>query len=388
MMQNSNTTPFHVLIVAAGRGARFGETIPKQYLKIGAKTVVRHTIERFLCMPVLQSIRVVIHPDDEGLYHDAVAGLNISEPVFGMNERYLSVYNGLKSFSNLNSEDIILIHDAARPCVSPLDIQSLLYSLSKNRAATLGHPIADTLRKADGMAIDRSGLWAIQTPQAFRYADILKAHDAAQKDHTHTDDASMVSAIGLEVALIEGSRRNIKITVKDDLELAAAFLSNEQETRTGMGFDVHAFDRLDASRKLILGGIEIPYDCGLKGHSDADVALHTITDALLGALGEGDIGQHFPPSNNAFKNMDSAVFLQKAHEMLLSKAGTLINVDLTIICEHPKITPYRDQMRARIADILQLDKSRINIKATTTEKLGFTGRGEGIAAQAVVNIRV
>lgn len=393
MMQNSNTMalpPFHVLIVAGGRGSRMGESgTPKQYLNIGGKPVLRHTIEAFLDIPGLQSLRVVIHPDDQELYMSAVSGLNLPEPVIGGKSRKSSVFNGLSSLSNASNKNIILIHDAARPCIKRENIVDLLNSLEHHQAATLACPIPDTIRRKDtGETINRDELWSVQTPQAFRYEDIMRAHEQATPEHNFTDDASMVFALGINVALIEGVRSNIKITVNDDIALAAKILDHPGQTRTGMGFDVHAFDFDDKDRKLMLGGIEIPYKHGLKGHSDADVALHTITDALLGALGEGDIGQHFPPSNSEFKNIDSAIFLQKALYMLKQKNGSLINLDLTIICEAPKIGPYRDQIRKRIADILELDEGRINIKATTTEKLGFTGRGEGIAAQAVVSIEV
>ncbi len=292
----------------------------------------------------------------------------------------------------LKNEEIILIHDAARPCLESEDIKKLLAALQTSRAATLATPVSTTLRRSEGEKeaadiIPRDDLWAIQTPQAFRYGDLLTAHRKADPEKKYTDDTQLVSALGIAVKLIEGRETNIKITRPEDFELAEKFLDRQPLFLTGMGFDVHAFSK-DRPGPARLCGIDVPSAQALEGHSDADVALHALTDAILGAIGEGDIGRHFPPSNDEFKNMDSAVFLEHALDLMRRAAGALVNLDLTLICEAPKIAPYAKAMRARLAEISGLPSARVNIKATTTEKLGFTGRGEGIAAQAVVSVRM
>lgn len=389
------TTPaalpsFHVLIAAAGSGQRMDSETPKQYLKIHGKPVLRYSIETFLSMPECASLRVIINPDDAGLYHDAVMGLNLPPPITGGKERNISINNGLKKLDKVKYKDIILIHDAARPLVSTTDIKALLSSLRNNRAASLATPISSTLRRANSEnqaaeQISRDNLWALQTPQAFRYEDLRNAHEQADPSKTHTDDTTLVSAIGIPVKLVEGSKNNLKITNPEDLPMAQKLLTPQTQTRSGLGFDVHAFDN-EKPGPLRLCGIDIEHDRALKGHSDADVALHALTDALLGAIGEGDIGRHFPPSNNDYKDMDSTIFLEKALEMARAKHGQINNLDLTIICEEPKITPHAPEMTHRISQILNLDQNAINIKATTTERLGFTGRKEGIAAQAIITV--
>lgn len=383
---------FHLIIAAAGRGTRFSDTLPKQYFKINDKTILRHTIDNALFWPGLKSLHVIINPDDAKHYHEAVMNLDLPNPIHGGKERSDSINNALNNISNIANDEIILIHDAARPFVSFTDIQKLLQSLQNNRAASLAHPVFDTLRHAKdsiaGDIIDRNGLWALQTPQAFRYADIKAAHMKSQYNQEYTDDTSLVSAIGIDVALVEGKRSNIKITTQDDIKMAKALLTKQTQTQVGLGFDVHAFDKEKTDKPLILCGIKVDHTHSLDGHSDADVGLHAITDALFGALAEGDIGQHFPPSDNQYKDMDSAVFLQKASSILKEKNGDIQNIDLTLICELPKIAPYSKSMKKRIAQILDIEQTNINIKATTTEKLGFTGRGEGIAAQAVVTIKI
>lgn len=380
--------PFHVLIAAGGSGKRFGGELPKQYRKISGKPLIRHTIEAFLRTPGLASIRVVIDPEHEELYREAVAGLPGLEPVYGGTERKDSVKNGLDAFSNLKDKDIILIHDAARPLIRPHDIHSIVHILQGQPAACLATPVADTLRRAaanDDAAdpVDRTGLWAMQTPQGFHYAVIRDAHDKAPRDKNYTDDTQMVSDMGIPVKLVQGSRNNIKVTTPEDLEIATAFLERT-ENRIGMGFDVHAFSKEPGPVRLC--GIDVPHANKLEGHSDADVALHAITDALLGAIGQGDIGRHFPPSDMKYKNMDSAIFLKRAVELVSEANGKIANIDLTIICEAPKITPHAEKMIARVSEICGIDKSRVSIKATTTEKLGFTGRGEGIASQAIASV--
>ncbi|MCF8495378.1 MAG: bifunctional 2-C-methyl-D-erythritol 4-phosphate cytidylyltransferase/2-C-methyl-D-erythritol 2,4-cyclodiphosphate synthase [Alphaproteobacteria bacterium] len=379
--------PYHVIIPAAGQGTRLKNALPKAYARIGGKAILRHTLENVLSWPGLISVRVAIDPTHDALYRDAVSGLTLPPPLDGGKDRKNSVYNALKSIINVKSEDIILIHDAARPLVEWDSVQELLDALDTHRTATPAVPVADTLRQETGDFVNREGLWAIQTPQAFRYGDLIHAHEHAPPG-AYTDDTALVSAMGIPVKLVPGARSNIKITTPEDLRMAERLLGITYETRTGTGFDVHAFEAAPTGRPLMLCGITVPHSRALAGHSDADVALHALTDALLGALGAGDIGQHFPPSNPAFKDMDSALFLQKALDMLRDKGGTIQNLDLTLICEDPKIGPHRAAMKTRIAEICRVDEDRVNVKATTTEGLGFTGRREGIAAQAVATVRL
>ena len=374
----TKTKQFHVVIVAAGQGERFGGARPKQYRLLNGKPVLRHSIEKFLKNPDLMSLHVVINPTHQGFYDEAVQGLSLPQAIHGADERKNSVYNALKQIPHVSNDDILLVHDAARPFVSGID--GLLEALGDHDAATLAMPVSDTLRRGDEI-IDRDGLWAVQTPQAFRFGVLKKAHETMKGEFT--DDTGLVSAMGVPVKMVMGSKANIKITVPEDFAIAEK-LATGGETRTGMGFDVHAFSK-DPGRKLILCGVELDHPFGLEGHSDADVGLHALTDAILGAIGKGDIGQHFPPSNPKFKNMDSRVFLEEACRMV---NGTILNTDITIICENPKIGPYREQMQTKVAEILNIEASRVNIKATTTEGLGFTGRGEGIAAQAIANVRM
>ena len=392
MSQKTPITKFHLIIAAAGTGTRFGSDTPKQYQKHNGKTLLRHTIDNLLSWPKLQSLRVIIDPEHAELYQKSITGLDLPPYIAGGKERKDSINNALKDISNLKNEEIILIHDAARPFTKYRDIEKLLLALETYDAATLACPVSDTLRKADnngaGPIVERSGLWALQTPQAFRFGDLRKAHEQAAPDAQHTDDTSLITEIGLSVALLEGSRSNIKITTAEDWTMAQALFDQGTYTATGQGFDVHAFEQTPSGKPLMLCGIDIPYAKALTGHSDADVGLHALTDALLGAIGEGDIGQHFPPSDPTFKDMDSAIFLEKAVEMIKNRGGEILNCDVTLICEEPKIGPHRDKMRARIAEITGLLPVRINVKATTTEKLGFTGRKEGIAAQAIANVKL
>lgn len=386
---SSADTPFYAVIVAGGSGTRFGAELPKQYQTIGGKPMILRTIEAFQQCDGLQGICVVIGADHQSLF-ESIRTVNV-DFCTGGDTRNQSVFNGLKFFSKLEPEDVILIHDAARPFVSPALIKEAAQTARTNKACTLATRVIDTLKYESGAYVDRDNLWQIQTPQAFHYGLIKQAHEQAHEqaspDTQWTDDTSMVEALGHKVHFIESSTDNFKITTSDDLKKAERMLST-YETRTGTGFDVHAFDTETAADSVRIGGIDIPHGKKLKGHSDADVALHTITDALLGAIGEGDIGLHFPPSDDQWKGKDSAFFLQKAVDMLGDKDGKIVNIDLTIICEAPKLGAYRDQIRARVAEICAVDRSRVNIKGTTTEKLGFTGRGEGIAAQAVVNVKV
>lgn len=387
--KDMNETRFHLLIPAAGNATRMGQEIPKPYLKINGKTILRHTIEKFININGLQSIVIIINEDHNDLYNDAVRDLdlmfkNLSRKTGGKTRKE-SIYNGLKCFSNVDKNDIILIHDAARPLVQPSDITKLLEVMKTAKAATLATPVTDTLYR-DNDTIDRDNLWAIQTPQAFKLGTLIDAHEKFKNDDSFTDDAGLMRSCGHKVEIVKSSRNNIKITTAEDFDMVRAMINNETETRTASGYDVHAFETAPSERKLMLGGIEIPHDVALTGHSDADVVLHAVTDALLGAINAGDIGTHFPPSDPQWKDVESTVFLQKAADLLANKGGNITFLDITIMAEEPKITPHRSTIQKRIAEILSISSDRISVKATTTEKLGFIGRKEGIACQALAAI--
>lgn len=392
----SSRDKFYGLIVAGGQGSRFSSEIPKQYCVLGGISILRRSVEALLPIIPVERIKIVIHPDHQNLYERAINGLNLPPPAFCGNTRKDSVYNGLKSLSGVvYDDDIILIHDAARPLLHPEDLTALCDAFENNDAACLAVPASDTLCHAGEGAVikeslPRDGLWALQTPQAFRYGTIFKAHNEAQNNQaTYTDDTALAHAAGIPVKLVQAQHPNFKITRQEDFTMATHILSTriEMETRTGMGFDVHAFaDDAENITSVRLCGVDIPHHRALKGHSDADVGLHALTDAILGAIGEGDIGIHFPPSDMTFKNMDSAIFLEYATKLLNDKGGRIVNVDVTLICERPKIGPHRAAIQLRMAEILGIAPHRVNIKATTTEQLGFTGRSEGIAAQAIATI--
>ena len=392
----TDTTSIHFLIVAAGSGNRFGGDIPKQYKELAGRSLIRRTLDAVCALEHIGRVKVVIQPEHRDMCENALMGLKGITLVHGGHTRQESVYNGLRAFSDeLGANDYIFIHDAARPFLSARDVCRLSEVLLDYEAATLGMRVSDTVlyenNSSDaGRRIDRDGLWTIQTPQAFHYGVILDAHENASTDQKSTDDTQLVSAMGKAVKLVEGHRHNIKITYPEDFQLAEEMIKQERyETRVGMGYDVHAFDNnVEGVEHIRICGIDIPFDRQLKGHSDADVGLHALTDAIFGALGEADIGTHFPPSDSAFENMDSAVFLEKAVSRINERGGVLINADITIICEKPKIGVHRDAIVKRVGEIMGVSSSRVNLKATTTEKLGFEGRREGIAAQAVVSIQL
>lgn len=376
---------FHVLIPAAGSGTRAGLSIPKQYRRIGGKMILRHTLEKFIGIQGLKSIRVIIDPEHAQWYGEAVQGLDIAPPVFGARTRKQSVYNGLSVFTRSENDDLVLIHDAARPFVSLESIQTLLATMTKSIAATLAAPVADTLVDNDYNRYDRDRISAVQTPQAFKIGVLKKAHEFYRNDDRFTDDAGLIAAIGEHVTLVTGSRDNFKITTNEDMAMAERLLAPQRENRTGFGYDVHAFDPVPATQ-IRLGGIDIPYHQKLLGHSDADVVLHALTDALLGTIGDGDIGQLFPPSDAQWKNADSEIFLKEAVRRVRARDGQIIHADITLIAEAPKIGPHRDAMQKRIAQMLGISSDRVGLKATTSEGLGFTGRKEGIVAQAVATV--
>jgi 2-C-methyl-D-erythritol 4-phosphate cytidylyltransferase/2-C-methyl-D-erythritol 2,4-cyclodiphosphate synthase len=377
------------LIVAAGRGSRFGGPLPKQYTLLAGRPVLRHTLEAYRSSPQINSLRVVIADGDDIHYTAAVAGLDLPGPVLGGVSRQQSVLNGLEALAGA-APDFVAVHDAARPFVRPVDIAACLEAAAATGidGAVLGVRLSDTIKRTggDGAVIEtipRTNLWRAQTPQIFRYKSLLKAHrDAAtlgQSEATAlTDDAAVAERAGLKVVMVEGSEDNRKITTAEDLRIT-------METRTAFGFDVHGFGPGNA---VMLGGIAIPHTHTLAGHSDADAALHALTDAVLGTIGAGDIGKHFPPSDPQWRGASSDRFLRHAVKLLTERGGRIVHLDLTLVCEAPKIGPHRDAMVASIARIAGVDPDRVSVKATTTEKLGFTGRREGIAAQAVATVEI
>ena len=379
-----------VLILAGGSGSRVGADMPKQYLSVGSVPVIRRTVEAFLSHPAVDVVQVVIGADDADRCAAALDGLDIPAPVAGGASRQESGRNGLEALEPSNPE-FVLIHDAARPFVDPATIDRVIEALADAPAVLPAVPVADTLKRSAGAppvvaeTVNRQNIWRAQTPQGFRFADILTAHrNAAGLEMT--DDTAVAEHAGLTVSLVHGSEENFKITTPEDLRRAERITGNMTgETRIGSGFDVHAFGDGD---KVILCGIEIAHDRALEGHSDADVALHAVTDALLGAIAEGDIGSHFPPSDPQWRGAASRMFLEHAASLITGRNGSIGNIDLTIICEAPKIGPHRDAMRQSLSEMLNIEPDRVSVKATTTEKLGFTGRGEGIAAQAAVTVRL
>lgn len=375
------------LIVAAGRGIRFGGAHPKQYQLLGGHPLLTHTLSAFIAHPRVHGVRVVIHPDDRPFYDAATEGLSLLlEPVSGGASRQESVLLGLESLTEI-APSHVLIHDGARPFPDARLISRVIDALADAEGAIPALAVSDTLKQAAHGEItgtvSRDGLWRAQTPQGFRYHDILAAHRAAIGKEL-TDDAAVAEAAGLAVRLVEGSEDNVKITESADiLRAERRFEPLGGSFRIGQGFDVHRFR---PGSRIRLCGIDIPFDQELDGHSDADVGLHAIVDAILGALALGDIGQYFPPSDPRWKGCDSGHFLAHAGQLAAEAGARILNIDVTLICEAPKIGPHRQTMRERIADILGLSVDQVSVKATTTEGLGFTGRREGIAAQAVANL--
>ena len=376
---------FAALIVAAGRGTRAGGAVPKQYQRLGAMSVLERTCRAFLDAPGCVRVQVVINPEDRSLYDQAVAGLSdrrLAAPVPGGRTRQASVRAGL---ATLHDQIAVLIHDAARPFVTAEVIGRVVAAIGPGQAAFPALPIVDALWRAEDGQVsatqDRSGLWRAQTPQGFLVGDILSAHEAVTGDAA--DDIAVARAAGLAARVVLGDGNNFKITTPEDFNRGERLLAQEIDIRTGNGFDVHGFA---AGNAVVLCGVEVPFDKALSGHSDADVGMHAITDAIFGALAEGDIGQWFPPSDPQWKGAASHVFLDKAVARAAERGFRITHVDLTLICEMPKIGPHASAMRAEIARILRIDEDRVSVKATTSEKLGFTGRGEGIAAQATATL--
>lgn len=371
------------LIVAAGSGSRVGGEQPKQFRLLGRKPVLAHAVDAFASHPRVDAVRVVIGDGQQAMAQAALGDRDVGSLIMGGKQRSESVLAGLAAIG----DGIVLVHDAARPFCPAQVVDRLLDALAKHDGAVPVLAMADTLAKGDktlDSMVDRSRILRVQTPQAFHVEDLLFAFEEA-RSRAPTDESTIMVEAGLKVATVEGDTMLEKLTTAGDFDRAEALLSALLISRTASGFDVHAFD---GPGPLMMGGIEIPYQHGLAGHSDADVVLHAITDALLGAGGLGDIGEHFPPSDPRWKGAASSIFLAHAASLIRAAGGIIDFVDCTIIAEAPKVGPHRPAMRSKIASILAIEEDQVSIKATTTERLGFTGRGEGIAAQATATIRI
>jgi 2-C-methyl-D-erythritol 4-phosphate cytidylyltransferase/2-C-methyl-D-erythritol 2,4-cyclodiphosphate synthase len=378
----------YALVVAAGRGTRFGGALPKQYLPLAGNCLLRHAVAALAGHRRVAGVQVVIRPEDCDEFDRAVRGLPVLPPVPGGAERQDSVRLGLEALA-VHSPDRVLIHDGARPFPDAGLIDRVIDGLDREAAAIPALPLGDTVKRVeDGRVVetvDRSRLWRAQTPQGFHFAAILEAHRAAA-GRVLTDDAAVAEAAGIRPLIVAGSEDNLKVTTAADLAAAERLIAARLgDVRVGHGFDVHPFGPGD---HVMICGVAVPHEAGLVGHSDADVGLHALTDALLGAIGAGDIGMHFPPSDPRWRGAASDQFLRHAGDLVRDKGGTIAAVDLTIIGERPKVAPHRARMVESIAAILGLAPDRVSVKATTTERLGFTGRGEGLAAQAVATVRL
>lgn len=381
--------------MAGGSGLRVGGERPKQYQLIGGKPMLWWTLNCFAAHPGIRHVQAVIGENHLDLYREATAGLDILPPVIGGGTRQDSCRAGLEALSAVRPSKV-LIHDAARPFASQDLISHVIAWLDRCTAILPGMPVAETLKRAPGgkvqETIDRTSVWTAQTPQGFHYEAILTAHRAAlaQGCDTLTDDAAVAEFAGIEITMIPGRLENRKVTTSEDLREADRFLTEQaqharNDIRTGQGFDIHHFE---AGNSVTLCGVAIPHDHKLSGHSDADVAMHALTDAILGAIGEGDIGTHFPPSDPQWKGAASSIFLAKAVKLLAARNGMIANVDITILAEAPKISPHLQRMKDALAPLLGVAHDRIAIKATTLEKLGALGRREGIAAMAIATVRL
>ncbi len=381
------------VVVAAGRGYRAGGDMPKQYRAIAGEPVIRPTLTAFLLHPQVDAVQPVIHPDDADAFRAATAGLdNLLPPVPGGATRQASVRAGLGAL-RAAAPELVLIHDAARPFLSGDLISRAIAAAKQHGAAVPAIAITDTVKQIDAQdmiseTLDRSRLRTVQTPQAFAYDLIVALHGraAAAGREDFTDDAALAEWAGHRVNAFPGESTNVKLTTNDDFERAEMLrLTALADVRTGNGFDVHAFGDGD---HVMLGGVRIPHTRGVTGHSDADVALHALVDAILGALAEGDIGVHFPPSDPQWRGASSDRFLAFACERVRARSGLIAHLDVTIVCETPRVGPHRDAMRTRIAAIADIPVGRVAVKATTSEKMGFTGRGEGLVAMATATVRL
>jgi len=381
------------VVVAAGRGERAGGELPKQYRDIAGEPMIRPTLRAFLDHARIDVVQPVIHPGDESIYRIATAGLQkLAAPVAGGATRQASVRAGLEALASSGPE-LVLIHDAARPFLTGALIDRAIAAATAAGAAVPGIVIADTVKAIDAAAmvaetLDRGRLRIVQTPQAFAFDLIIAAHRraAAAGLESFTDDAALAEWAGHRVSVFQGEAGNVKVTTNEDFARAEILqLAKLSDVRTGNGFDVHAFAEGD---HVMLGGVRIAHSRGVTGHSDADVALHALVDAILGALADGDIGTHFPPTDPQWKGVASERFLAFACDRVRARRGVIAHLDVTIVCEAPRVSPHRDAMRAKIAAIAGIPLGRVGVKATTSEKLGFTGRGEGIVAMATATVRL
>ena len=367
------------LIVAAGQSSRMGKGVPKPYLPLGGKAVLTHSVDAFLSHPDIDEVQVVISKAHDDLYEQALEGRTINSPIYGGASRSESVLNGLRALTS----DYVLIHDTARPFITHEIVSRIIGELGEERGVVVACPVVDTLRLKDGNGdIDRDKVLRVQTPQAFHVKALIEAYEKVGTDFT--DDASAFEAAGGEIICVEGTEALFKITTEADY-IRAQHMTSQHIIKTGLGFDVHKF--AETGDHVMLGGIKVPHTHSLEGHSDADVVLHALTDAMLGTIGAGDIGEHFPPSDPQWKGAASSRFVEHACNLLAKEGGRISNVDVTVICEAPKLSDYKADMRAHIAGLLGIENAHVNIKATTTEGLGFTGRKEGIAAQVLVTVR-
>jgi 2-C-methyl-D-erythritol 4-phosphate cytidylyltransferase/2-C-methyl-D-erythritol 2,4-cyclodiphosphate synthase len=380
------------LVVAAGRGVRFGGPTPKQWLDCAGTPLLARTLAALAAAPEISAILTVIHPDDLELYEACVAASGAAglalPPAFGGASRQISARNGLEALAP-HEPDVVLIHDGARPFVSPGLVARAVRAAHIHGAAVPGMTVTDTIKQVDDTRIvaspDRAALRAVQTPQAFRFDLIFDAHRAAPR-FDMTDDAGVAEAAGHPVHMFDGDPNNFKVTTMRDLEAAARrYAPALTDVRVGQGFDVHAYAEGDA---VWLGGVKIPHTHKLDGHSDADVVLHALCDAIYGALGDGDIGAHFPPSEEKWRGAASSIFLEHAAARVRARGGEIAHLDVNLVCEAPRVGPHRDAMRARIAEIAGISIDRVGVKATTAEKLGFVGRGEGVACMALATVRL
>jgi 2-C-methyl-D-erythritol 4-phosphate cytidylyltransferase/2-C-methyl-D-erythritol 2,4-cyclodiphosphate synthase len=380
----THTPRIYALIVAAGTGSRAGGDLPKQYHALGGRAMLRHSVEALLHHHAIAGVQVVIHPEHYDLYAQSVDGLAVLPQVYGGSERSDSVRAGLNALAP-HQPDYVLIHDAARPFLSTTMLDAIIAKLSPDGAAVPALAAADTLRRhvAGGWEeIPRAGVMRIQTPQAFPFAALKKIYAQGAA----TDDAALWLAAGFALDYVTGSEELRKVTTAEDIAWAEKKFASTRRVVVGMGYDVHALMPSGSAGVIRLGGIDIENAHKLHGHSDADVVLHAIVDALLGSISAGDIGSHFPPTDARWKGANSAIFIEEARAQVVARGGEIQHLDITIIGEQPKISPHRDAMRQAIAQLLHLPLARVSVKATTTEKLGFTGREEGIACHAVATV--
>jgi 2-C-methyl-D-erythritol 4-phosphate cytidylyltransferase/2-C-methyl-D-erythritol 2,4-cyclodiphosphate synthase len=383
------------IIVAGGSGQRAGGLLPKQYQMVAGKPILRWTLEAFLSHPLVTRIQTVIGQGHETLFREAIDGLEVSDPVVGGGTRQESCYVGLEACAAEPPQNV-LIHDAARPFLSQELITTVIHGLDNAQAVIPGLPVGDTMKFAPAgiieRTVDRQSLWFVQTPQGFHFEKILSAHRkaATEGQRLFTDDAAVAEYAKMQVHIVAGEQRNRKLTTLHDIEEANREHSQRHydalpDIRIGHGIDFHIFEKGNA---VTLCGVSVPHTHKLKGHSDADVALHALTDAILGSIGERDIGQHFPPTDPQWKNAPSSIFIARALGLLSARGGVLSNVDITILAEAPRIAPYLDAMKSSLRELLKIADDRIAIKATTTEGMGAIGRKEGISAQATATVRL